>query len=91
MKRPIRLSRLANHDPDHPILSVMLAPWVGAAMGVVIALPLQGSAPDRIQYLVITKDIWSLRAGWDGRFANGVVDYLSVRPTETGSSVWPQR
>lgn len=50
---------------------------------VVIALPLVGSAPDRVQYLVITKDIWSLRAGWDGRFANGVVDYLSVRPTET--------
>jgi hypothetical protein len=50
---------------------------------VVIAVPLQGSAPDRVQYLVITKDIWSLRAGWDGRFANGVVDYLSVRPTET--------
>lgn len=50
---------------------------------VVIALPLEGSAPDRIRYLVVTKDIWSLRAGWDGRFANGVVDYLSVRPSET--------
>ena len=50
---------------------------------VVIALPLQGSTPDRVRYLVITKDIWSLRAGWDGRFANGVIDYLSVRPTET--------
>jgi hypothetical protein len=50
---------------------------------VVIALPLEGSAPDRIRYLVITKDIWSLRAGWDGRFANGVIDSLSVRPTET--------
>lgn len=50
---------------------------------VVIALPLEGSAPDRVRYLVITKDIWSLRAGWDGRFANGVLDYLSVRPTET--------
>lgn len=50
---------------------------------VVIALPLEGSAPDRVRYLVITKDIWSLRAGWDGRFANGAVDFLSVRPTET--------
>jgi hypothetical protein len=50
---------------------------------VVIALPLQGSAPDRVRYLVITKDIWSLRAGWDGRFANGVIDLLSVHPTET--------
>ena len=50
---------------------------------VVIALPLEGSAPDRIRYLVITKDIWSLRAGWDGRFANGVIDLLSVKPTET--------
>lgn len=50
---------------------------------VVIALPIAGTAPDRIRYLVITKDIWSLRAGWDGRFANGVIDSLSVQPTET--------
>lgn len=49
---------------------------------VVVSLPVAGSAPNSIRYLVITKDIWSLRAGWDGRFANGVVDRLSMRPSE---------
>lgn len=49
---------------------------------VVISQPLQGSAPDSVRYLVITKDLWSLRLGWDGRINKGVVDYLSIQPTE---------
>jgi hypothetical protein len=49
---------------------------------VVVGLPVKGSAPDRVRYLVVTKDIWSLRASWDGRFNNGVIDYLSFQPTE---------
>lgn len=49
---------------------------------VVVTIPVAGSHKNSIRYLVITKDIWSLRAGWDGRFANGVVDRLSVRPSE---------
>ncbi len=50
---------------------------------VVVALPLVGSTPDSIRYLVVTKDIWSLRLGWDGRVNQGVVDYLAVTPTES--------
>jgi hypothetical protein len=49
---------------------------------VVVGFPVKGSAPDRVRYLVVTKDIWSLRASWDGRFTNGVVDFLSFQPTE---------
>lgn len=49
---------------------------------VVVALPLQGSRADRVRYLVITKDLWSLRLGWNGRINKGVVDYLSLQPTE---------
>jgi len=49
---------------------------------VVISQPLQGSQPDSVRYLVITKDLWSLRLGWDGRINKGVVDYLSIQPTE---------
>ncbi|MEY4548829.1 MAG: hypothetical protein RL685_5024 [Pseudomonadota bacterium] len=49
---------------------------------VVLVLPMRGSSPDTIRYLVLTKDIWSLRVGWDGRFNKGVIDYLSLVPTE---------
>lgn len=49
---------------------------------VVVALPLEGSRPDSVRYLVVTKDIWSLRLGWNGQFNGGVIDYLSLQPTE---------
>jgi hypothetical protein len=49
---------------------------------VVVALPLEGSSEDRVRYLIITKDLWSLRLGWNGRINKGVVDYLSLQPTE---------
>jgi outer membrane protein assembly factor BamA len=49
---------------------------------VVIALPVRGSSTDSVRYVVVTKDLWSLRMGWDGRFNKGVLDYLSVQPTE---------
>ena len=49
---------------------------------VVVALPVQGQSPDSIRYILVTKDIWSLRLGWDGRINQGVVDYLSLQPTE---------
>jgi hypothetical protein len=50
---------------------------------VVVALPVVGSSPDSIRYVLVTKDIWSLRLGWDGRINQGVIDYLSVSPTES--------
>lgn len=49
---------------------------------VVLVLPMRGSSEDSVRYLVLTKDIWSLRVGWDGRINQGVVDYLSLVPTE---------
>jgi hypothetical protein len=50
---------------------------------VVVALPVAGSSPDSVRYVLVTKDIWSLRLGWDGRVNQGVIDYLSVSPTES--------
>jgi hypothetical protein len=50
---------------------------------VVVALPVQGSTPDSLRYVIVTKDIWSLRLGWDGRFNQGVLDYLEINPTES--------
>jgi hypothetical protein len=49
---------------------------------IVVALPVQGQSPNSVRYVVVTKDIWSLRLGWDGRVNQGVVDYLSLQPTE---------
>ncbi len=49
---------------------------------IVVALPLEGSSPDSVRYLVVTKDLWSLRLGWNGRINKGVIDYLSLQPTE---------
>jgi outer membrane protein assembly factor BamA len=49
---------------------------------VVVAVPMLGSRPDTVRYLLVTKDIWSLRVGWDGRINKGVIDYLSMQPSE---------
>jgi hypothetical protein len=35
-----------------------------------------------VRYLVVTKDLWSLRIGWDGRINKGAIDTLSLQPTE---------
>lgn len=52
---------------------------------VVMGLAVKGSRPDSVRYLIITKDVWSLRVGWDGQFRfvpTPVVDFLSLRPSE---------
>jgi hypothetical protein len=49
---------------------------------VVVALPLRGKYENTVRYLVITKDLWSLRLGWDGRINKGAIDTLSLQPTE---------
>lgn len=49
---------------------------------VVVALPVRGDDDDSVRYLVVTKDLWSLRVSWDGRINKGVVDYLSLQPSE---------
>lgn len=33
------LRRLGSYDEEHPIRSVMLAPWVGAFWGIAICMP----------------------------------------------------
>jgi hypothetical protein len=49
---------------------------------VVVALPMKGSSESSVRYLVVTKDLWSLRVGWNIRINKGVVDYLALSPTE---------
>lgn len=51
-------------------------------LSLVLAVPLRGSAPDRVRLLVITKDIWSLRLNSDLRVAGGQLEYLLLAPSE---------
>lgn len=51
-------------------------------LSLVLAVPIEGSAPDRVRLLVITKDIWSLRLNSDYRIAGGKLEYLFLEPSE---------
>lgn len=53
-----------------------------AQLSVVLIVPLQGSTPNSVKLLVITKDVWSLRLSWEPRFFNGKLTYLALAPSE---------
>jgi len=38
---------------------------VSLVISLVISVPTKGSTPDRVRLLVVTKDVWSLRAQSD--------------------------
>jgi len=42
----------------------------------------QGSQPDRIVVVVITKDLWSIRLNMNGNFGGGVFNYFYLTPSE---------
>lgn len=52
-------------------------------LSAVLVVAAQGSAPDRVVVVVITKDVWSLRLNWDVLADAGGVDQLSLQPAET--------
>jgi hypothetical protein len=59
-------------------------------LSLVLVVPTVGSAPDRIGIVIITKDVWSLRASWDivatgasSRTNPGGIEELDLEPTET--------
>jgi hypothetical protein len=51
-------------------------------LSLVLCVPLQGSAPDRVRLLVVTKDVWSLRLNNSFTFENGRLQYLLLQPSE---------
>lgn len=51
-------------------------------LSVVLIVPAQGSSPDRVRLLVITKDVWSLRLNWQLQSANAHINYLALNPSE---------
>ena len=52
-------------------------------LSIVLAIPLRGSAPDRVRLLIITKDVFSLRLQWDIALSNGGLERLVINPAET--------
>ena len=52
-------------------------------ISLVLCIPLKASRPDRVRLLVVTKDVWSLRAAWDAGAGAGGIERLVLEPTET--------
>jgi outer membrane protein assembly factor BamA len=52
-------------------------------LSLVLCAATKGSAPDRVRVLVITKDVWSLRLGWDVAFFGNGLQSLTLLPTES--------
>ncbi len=51
-------------------------------LSLVVAVPVKGSAPDRVRILLVTKDVWSLRTNFDIKLSSGGLDLLRFEPTE---------
>jgi hypothetical protein len=52
-------------------------------LSLALVLAAQGSAPDRVRVVVVTKDVWSLRLNWNMTLTGYGLESLSVNPSET--------
>jgi hypothetical protein len=52
-------------------------------LSLVLVVATRGSAPDRVGVVIVTKDVWSLRAGWNVVGTPGGVEQFDIAPTET--------
>ena len=51
-------------------------------LSIALVLPMEGSAPDKVKVLVVTKDIWSLRTNTNFQVVGGALDFLSLSLSE---------
>jgi hypothetical protein len=51
-------------------------------LSLVLAIPVKGSRPNTVRLLLLTKDVWSLRAQFDIKLGAGGLDVLRFEPTE---------
>ena len=54
-----------------------------AQFSVVLVQPVEGSTPDTVRVLVVTKDVWSLRVSWEPTFYNGRLTSIRLSPAES--------
>ena len=52
-------------------------------LSLVLVVAAAGSAPDKVQVVVITKDVWSLRLNWNIALTGAGLEGLTVNPSET--------
>jgi hypothetical protein len=52
-------------------------------LSLVLCVPMVGSAPDRVRFVVITKDVWSLYVDFDLAVTSGGLESLTLEPSET--------
>jgi hypothetical protein len=52
-------------------------------LSLVLAVAVRGSAPDRVVVVLMTKDVWSLRASWNAVGTPGGIEEFDFEPTET--------
>jgi hypothetical protein len=52
-------------------------------LSLIVVAATTGTAPDRVGVVVITKDVWSLRASWNVVATPGGIEQLLLAPTET--------
>jgi hypothetical protein len=52
-------------------------------LSVVLVVAARGSTPDQVVFIVITKDVWSLRLNWNAVGSLGGLDRLEFLPAET--------
>jgi hypothetical protein len=52
-------------------------------LSLVLVVPAAGSAPDKVELVVVTKDVWSLRLNWNIAITSSGLEGLTVDPSET--------
>jgi hypothetical protein len=52
-------------------------------LSLIVVAATAGSTPDRVGVVIITKDVWSLRASWNVVATPGGIEQLLLAPTET--------
>jgi hypothetical protein len=52
-------------------------------LSLVVCVPMVGSAPDRVRFVVITKDVWSLYVDFDLAVTSGGLESLTLEPKES--------
>ena len=51
-------------------------------LSVVLVFAAAGSTPERVRAVVVTKDVWSLRASWNAQFTGGGFESIELHPEE---------
>jgi len=52
-------------------------------LSLVICAATRSAVPGHVRMLIVTKDVWSLRLGWELSYVGGGLESLTIVPTET--------